>query len=137
MIRLRRFFIKQHSTLPELKINLSRNDLYKYGLDEDIFSHNIASTFSMINEESKNYVIANVPAQFKINTDPHKISYEGKYVLYYRFTKEQTAHPGNYLGEFKLDFINFNGDGIGKMTFPNNNSIKITIQPSLTKTTVK
>jgi hypothetical protein len=99
---------------------------------------NVAITFSMINAETGLYIIANVPANLIITTPRPQYPNDLIYALSYRFKLSQTKKVGNYLGEFKLDFITYDGtnDGCGKITLPDDQSINIIISDSITKTTV-
>jgi hypothetical protein len=127
------FFIKKDSTLPELKYPLIQKVREKYDITDEMLE-NVAVTFSMMDADSGLYRIANVPANLVVNNNRPEYPDEIKYTLVYRFTLAQTAKPGRYLGEFKLDFL---GDGgCGKITLPTEGQINIQISDSLTKTTV-
>lgn len=129
----RNFFIKQNSTLPEIKFALTQHIREKYDITDNMLE-NVAVTFSMIDEETGLYRIANVEANLDINRNRPEYPDEVEYTLSYRFKLSQTKKPGRFRGEFKLDFI---GDGnCGKITLPTEDVINIIITPSITKTTV-
>jgi hypothetical protein len=128
----RNFFIKQNSTLPEIKFALTQFIREKYDITDEMLE-NVAVTFSMIDEETGLYRIANVPANLDIVTDLDEYPDEVKYTLSYRFKLSQTKKPGRFRGEFKLDFL---GDNCGKITLPTEDVINIIISSSITKTTV-
>jgi len=127
------FFIKKDSTLPELKYPLIQRVREKYDISDDILE-NVSVTFSMIDADTGLYRIANVAANLVVNNDRPNNPDEVKYTLVYRFTLPQTAKPGRYLGEFKLDFLGIGG--CGKITLPTQGQINIIISDSITKTTV-
>ena len=131
------FFIKKDSTLPELKYPLIQQVREKYGITDDMLE-NCAVTFSMIDAETGLYRIANVPANLVINNDRPDYPAEEKYTFVYKFKLKDTKKAGRFLGEFKIDFIFFDGGdaGCGKLTLPVDGQINIIISDSITKTTV-
>jgi len=128
----RKFFIKKNSTLPVLKYPLDQHLLERYDITDEMLG-NVAVTFSMINEDTGIYHIANVEAQLIINNDRAKYPDETKYTLAYQFTEKQTSKVGLYRGDFKIDFL---GENCGKITIPDDNDIIIIVSDSYTKTTV-
>ncbi len=130
---MKNFYIGQHSTLPELTYSISKKYFDKYSIDDDMLMQSVA-TFSLIDSDTGLYIIANSPAMFVINTDPYKISKQGKYLLKYRFERFDTTESGKYFGEFKLDILH--PDFMGKITFPTTEKLNIFITPSITKTDV-
>ncbi len=127
------FFIKQNSTLPELKFPLTQKIREKYGITEDMLE-NVAITFSMIDAETSLYQIANVGADIVFNKDPHNDHVDEEYTLVYRFSVNDTRRAGRYMGEFKIDFLY---PGLcGKITLPNGEDINIIIDGSITKTSI-
>lgn len=130
----RNFFIKQNSTLPEIKFALTEKIREKYDITDDMLE-NVAVTFSMIDEETGLYRIANVPANLDIKRDRSQHPDEVEYTLSYRMKLSQTKKTGRFRGEFKLDFIGEEGN-CGKITLPTEDVINIIISPSITKTTV-
>lgn len=130
---MRNFYIGQHSTLPELIFPISERFFIKNSIDEDLLRRSVA-TFSMVNSQDGVYYVANSPAIFEINTDPYKISKQGKYILKYRFNRMDTAESGKFWGEFKLDILDPNF--MGNITFPTTGKLNIFIKTSITKTDV-
>lgn len=126
------FFIKKNSTLPKLKFALSEFMMLRYDITDDMLE-NCAVTFSMQDAESGFYHIANKAADLVVNTDFLENPDDDKYNLVYKFSIADTSKAGQFLGEFKVDFL---GDHCGKITFPVTNKIDIVIQDSSTKTTV-
>jgi hypothetical protein len=126
-------FIKQDSTLPEIKFPLTQRIMEKYDITNDMMD-NVGITFSMIDSNSGIYHIANSEARLKIIENVYEKLDETKYTLTYRFKLSETSKEGRYFGEFKLDFIG--GDYCGKITFPTDKPINIIIGSSITKTTV-
>lgn len=127
------FFIKKNSTLPKLKFPLTEYLMTRYDITDDMLE-NCAITFSMIDSDSGVYKIANKAADLVINTDFANNPDEDKYNLVYKFSLSETAKPGVFLGEFKVDFLGENQ--CGKITFPMTDKITIVVQDSTTKTTV-
>jgi len=126
------FFIKKNSTLPKLKFAISEYVMLRYDITDDMLE-NCAVTFSMQNAESGVYRIANKAADLIVNTDFEENPDDDKYNLVYKFSIADTSKAGQFLGEFKVDFL---GDSCGKITFPITDKINIGIQDSSTKTTV-
>ena len=127
------FFIKQHSTLPEVKFPLIQRLREKYDITNEMME-NVAVTFSMRDAETGVYKIANVEAKLLVNDGEYEKLDESKYTLAYRLKLNQTAKAGRYVGEFKLDFL---GDYCCKITYPTDNEFNIVIGESSTKTTVQ
>lgn len=126
------FFIKKNSTLPMLKYALSEWLMQKYGITEDMLD-DCAITFSMYDVNNDIYRIANKAAKLVINDDFQAHPEDDKYTLVYKFSIADTSKAGEFDAEFKVDFL---GDHCGKITFPVNEKIKVSIQDSLTKTKV-
>jgi len=129
---LTNFFIKKNSTLPELKYPLTQHTLEQYDITSDMLE-NAAITFSMIDSESGQFRIANVPANLVVNNARPEYPDELQYTLVYRFRLKDTKKSGRFYGEFKADFL---GEGCGKLTLPVDSQINIIISDSITKTTV-
>lgn len=125
-------FVKQNSTLPEVKFELTQTLREKYDISKDMLE-NVAVTFSMVDAETGNYKIANAEAKLVILNDVYERLDDAKYSLVYRFKLKDTKKIGRYYGEFKLDFL---GEHCGKITLPNDDQIDIIIGDSITKTTV-
>jgi len=131
--KLKDFFIKKDSTLPELKYPLSQHMMEQYDITPDMLE-NVAVTFSMIEAETGRYRIANAPANLVINNNRPEYPDELQYTLTYRFKLSQTRKPGRYQGELVIDFL---GEaGCGKIKLPTQNYINILISDGITKTTV-
>ena len=128
----RKFYIKKNSTLPVLKYPLRQNILEEYDITDDMME-NVAVTFSMINEDTGIYHIANVEAKLIINEDRGVYPDEIKYTLAYQFSEKETSKIGLFRGDFKLDFL---GENCGKISIPTDDDIIIIISNSYTKTTV-
>jgi len=126
------FFIKKDSTLPTLKYAVDQEFLDKYGISDDDIN-NAAVTFSMYDEDTDEFAIANVSGCIKFRNDNDYLAVP-KYSIEYNFTLDDTAKTGNFIGEFKLDFLNV--DFPMKISIPNSGVIKITVFDSITKTTV-
>lgn len=127
------FFIKKNSNLPKLKFAVSEYMMLRYDITDEMFE-NCAVTFSMQDADSGVYKIANKAADLLINSDFETNPDDDKYNLVYKFSLSETAKPGIFLGEFKVDFLGENQ--CGKITFPVTEKITIVIQDSSTKTTV-
>src|SRR5271157_1549777 len=98
------FFIKQNSTLPELIYPLTSDLMYKYSItDKDLTD--VAVTFSMYDQESGIYRIANVAANLITEIQHPEYPEELTYYLVYKFKLHQTKNVGNYSGQFLVDFI--------------------------------
>lgn len=126
------FFIKQNSTLPLLRYPLTKIIRDKFDISDDMLE-NVAVTFSMVHKINGVYAIANVSGSLEVIPDEELAYKPWKYNLVYKFKEFQTSVPGMFYGEFKLDFL---GNNCGKLTLPNDEKINITIQKSITKTTV-
>jgi hypothetical protein len=126
------FFIKKDSTLPELEYHLTQKIMEEYDITTDMLD-NVAVTFSMIDAETGLYRIANAPANIEYKRLRPQYPDDYIYELSYRFKLSQTSKPGRFLGEFVCDFL---GENCGKIKFPVDGQINITISDSITKTTV-
>lgn len=128
------FFIKKNSTLPKLKFEISEHMRMRYDITPEMLE-NVAVTFSMQDAESGNYRIANKGADLVVNEDFNTNYDDAKYALSYKFSIADTSKPGQFIGEFKVDFL---GEDYcdRKITFPVTGKIDIVIQDSSTKTSV-
>jgi hypothetical protein len=104
----------------------------KYDITNEMME-DVAVTFSMINEGTGIYHIANVEAEVIVNNDRPEYPDEKTFTLAYQFSVKETSKAGLFLGEFKLDFL---GDNCGKITMPTDDKLIISIQDSITKTDV-
>lgn len=127
-----RFFIKQYSTLPCLLFELE--DISKqYDIQKEDWE-NCAVTFSMYDKKNNIYRIANKHADLFVKERVINIGDKYNYYLKYCFTENDTSKIGDYIGEFKVDFLDDNN--MGKITIPVTNKIDIFIQDSITRTEV-
>jgi len=127
-----RFFIKQHSTLPYLEIELEEISK-KYDIGNDKWE-NCAVTFSMYDKKNNIYRIANKEAKLVVKERIINLGDPYNYFLRYEFTEKDTSMIGDFIGEFKVDFLD-NHD-LGKITIPINDKIEIIIKNSITRTKV-
>lgn len=125
-------FIKKDSTLPKIKFPLKQWMREKLDITDEMME-NVAITFSMIDEESGVYRVANAEANLEVIDCVYERLDESKYTLIYKPKLKDTKKTGLYRGEFKLDFL---GEYCGKITLPTDDTIQIVIGDSITKTTV-
>lgn len=125
-------FIKENSTLPKIKFPLKQWMREKYDITDDMME-NVAITFSMVDENSGVYRVANAEAGLEIIDNIYERLDESKYTLYYSPKLKDTKRSGLYRGEFVIDFL---GDGCGKIKVPTDDTLQIVIGDSITKTTV-
>jgi hypothetical protein len=107
--------------------------MLRYDITDEMLE-NCAVTFSMQDSETGAYKIANKAADLLVNTDFTSNPDDERYNLVYKFSLAETAKPGIFAGEFKVDFLG--EDQCGKITFPVTEKITIVIQDSITKTSV-
>ena len=99
------FFIKQNTTLPELKFPLTQTLMEKYNITDDMME-NVAVTFSMIDHETGKYKIANAEAKLTIiDISEYEHLDDTKYNLVYCFKEKDTKRTGQYGGKFSLIFL--------------------------------
>jgi hypothetical protein len=123
------YFLKRYSTHPTIKFPLTQVIREKYDITHDMMQ-NCAVTFSMLNDETGFFKIANVAADLLIIEDEYQFLEEPDYVLQYALERKDTAEVGVFSGEFKLTFL---GDNCGTITFPGSGAIQIIVQQSITK----
>ena len=123
------FLVKRNSTYPLIKFPLVQYLREKYDITHEMLQ-NCAVTFSMFNEETGFYKIANVAADLVIFEDEYQFLDEPTYVLQYALRTTDTNEVGVFSGEFKLTFL---GENCGIITLPSDKQITIIIQHSLTK----
>lgn len=126
------FFIKQHSTLPYIEIELEQY-AKSYNIQPEHWESAVA-TFSMFDRKYRRYVIANSSAKIITKERDFFIDNPYNYYLRYELKLTDTAKHGEFYGEFKVDFLD--NHECGKLTIPNNTYIDIVIKKSITKTTV-
>jgi len=125
-----KFFIKRYSTLPNLEIDLEPISK-KYNIKPQHWE-SCAVTFSMYDKNNNVYKIANKGAEIITKDRIVKIGEEYNYYLKYDFNIKDTSKYGEYIGEFKVDFLGMHP--IGKLTIPIDDSIEIIIKDSITRT---
>lgn len=127
------FYIKKNSTLALVEFSISQNLQERYNLTDEMFK-NCAVTFSMFDQNTNEYKIANKGGYLSVVEKEYFYLDEAKYTLQYPLSLKDTNRAGVFIGEFKLDFL---GEGnCGKITLPNDTEIHIVIKDSITKTTV-
>ena len=112
-----KFFIKQNSELPILKmelINDGRNNYQKFNYS----IQDATITFSMVNVDTGIIKVANAPCYIK-RKYPEGCSDE--YLICYNWKKRDTKEKGTYEGTFN---IHFNGNlTANNISFPNGDLI--------------
>jgi hypothetical protein len=127
-----KFFINQHSDLPYLSISLI--DIgEKYNITSNDFENAVA-TFSMYNVKNNQFIIANEEAEIYAQKRIIIIDEENNYYVRYKFTTDQTQNIGEFIGEFKINFLNNN---CGTLTVPIDEKLNIIIKRSITKTKIE
>ena len=127
------FFIKKDSTLPELKYELTQHLREQYDITPDMLE-NVAVTFSMTEDDTGMYRVANAAANLVVSNNRPEYPDEVQYTLVFRFKLHHTRKAGRYKAELVIDFLG--KTGCGKIKFPINDVINVTITDSITKTTV-
>ena len=128
-----KFFIKRYSSYPYLEIDLE-NISKIYNIKQDNWE-SCAVTFSMYDKKSNIYRIANKHADLITKDRVINLGEPYNYYLRYKFTEKDTSNFGEFIGEFKVDFLGTHG--LGKLTIPINDDIEIIIKDTITRTTVK
>lgn len=121
------FFIKQHATSPILTMKVvkdGRNDFNK--LHEML--DNSCITFAMIDMDCGAYKIAHKNAGYIKKETIHPDSPE-EFMIFYRWTSEDTNTPGRFRGEFRIKFYDTNEE----LITPIREDLYINILPSITK----
>lgn len=126
-------FIKENSTLPEIKFPLKQWMREKLDITDEMME-NVAITFSMVDANTGLYRVANAEAKLVIMDCVYERLDESKYTLQYRPKLKDTKKAGLYRGEFVLDFLG--NENCGKIKLPTDDTIQIIIGDSITKTTV-
>lgn len=127
-----KFFIKRFSTLPNLEIDLESISK-KYNIKPDHWDSCVV-TFSMYDKVNNVYKIANKEAEIITKERTFDLGDPYNYYLKYQFTQKETSKFGEYIGEFKVDFLGTHS--IGKLTIPIDEEINIIIKDSITRTDV-
>jgi hypothetical protein len=125
-----KFFIKRFSTLPHLEIDLEEISK-KYNIKPDHWD-SCAVTFSMYDKSNNVYKIANKEAEIITKERVLDLGDPYNYYLKYGFTQKDTSKFGEYIAEFKIDFLGTHP--IGKITIPVDGVIDIIVKDSITRT---
>lgn len=131
-----KFYINQYATLPILAVTPVYNNAYVEASDINNMLENAAITFTMTNSKGK-LVVPHKSANLlsKDDCDEKK----DVYLIYYKFTEEETSVPGIYKGQFKIDFFNEEGstpNTRGGLILPLKEDLEIIINPSSIRTTI-
>lgn len=127
-----KFFIKRYSTLPNLEIDLEPISK-KYNITSNHWESCVV-TFSMYDKKNNIYKIANKSAEIITKDRIIDLGDSYNYYLRYNFEIKDTSKFGDYVGEFKVDFLGTHP--IGKLTIPVDGNIDIIIKDSITRTDV-
>lgn len=95
------FIINTNSTLPILKMNLNNDGHSEYWKAYLALQGANGVTFSMWNQETGIYKIANAPAE--IVYDEYS-GCEERYLIQYKWKERDTNESGRYIGQFKISF---------------------------------
>jgi hypothetical protein len=125
------FFINQYSTLPRLKMKLVSNNDLDLDQFEELLSISTV-TFSMVDADTGIFRISNKAGSIESKKSASN-PLINEYTIVYEWTKNDTAKVGNYIGEFKLDFL---GE-CSSLIVPIAEKLNIFIQGSITKTTTQ
>ena len=128
------FSIRQHATLPILKMKLFRDGRNDYNNFDELLE-NSAITFAMKDQSTGIYKIANKPAKL-ILRDPCSTELNPEYYIGYEFTSEDTDRTGIYLGEFNIKFMNKNLTPVGDLIVPISEQLYIHILDSFVKSDI-
>jgi hypothetical protein len=123
------YLVKRHSSYPLIKFLLTQDIREKYDITHEMMA-NCAVTFSMYNEETDTYKIANVAGDLLIIENEYQFLDEPNYALQYFFKSKDTNEVGVFKGEFKLTFL---GEHCGIITLPASDPLQIIVQESITK----
>lgn len=95
------FIINKNSTLPILRMNLNNDGYSEYWKAYLALQGANGVTFSMWNQETGIYKIANAPAE--IAYDEYS-GCEERYLIQYKWKERDTNESGRYIGQFKISF---------------------------------
>lgn len=119
------FHINKNANIPYLRMELNNDGRHDYDKFYIALQGADAVTFSMYNEATGIYKIANAPADIIYDEES---GCDERYLLQYKWKKRDTNEPGRYIGLFKITFQDkIVADG---MTFPSGDLI-IPIQEDL------
>lgn len=125
------FIIRQNSTLPLLKFDLTESLLRKYDITDEMLETAVL-TFSMMESDTGIFRVANKKAELR-KYDSYENMDDIKYELIYKFAKRDTKKEGVYAGEFVIDFFD---EDCGKIKLPSDSHIQIIIKSTITETSV-
>ena len=112
------FNINKNATMPYLRMNLNNDGYSEYWKAYLALQGASGVTFSMWNQETGIYKIANAPAE--IVYDEYS-GCEERYLIQYKWKERDTNESGRYIGQFKITFSDdIVMDGI---TFPSGDLI--------------
>ena len=95
------FIINKNATLPLLRLELNNDGRSEYWKAYLALQGASGVTFSMWNQETGIYKIANEPAE--IVYDEYS-GCEERYVIQYKWKERDTNESGRYIGQFKITF---------------------------------
>lgn len=95
------FIINKNATLPLLRLELNNDGRSEYWKAYLALQGASGVTFSMWNQETGIYKIANEPAE--IVYDEYS-GCEERYLIQYKWKERDTNESGRYIGQFKITF---------------------------------
>lgn len=125
------FNIKQHATLPILKLRLirdGRNDYNKFYAKLE----NATVTFAMKDVATGRLQVANEEGMLLLKDGCNELG-QKEYYIGYAFTQLDTEIPGIYSGEFKLIFL----DDMSELITPISEELQIHVIDSFIKANIK
>lgn len=116
------FYIRKNATMPYLLLKVSKDGRYDYKKFYNQLE-NSAITFSMIDEKTGVYKIANQAASVRKAED------SDNYLLFYQFTTSDTNKVGTYRGQFKINLYDTDNNNavLGELIVPIKDDLKIHI----------
>lgn len=125
------FNIRQHTTLPVLKMKVFRDGRNDYNRLFDLLE-NSAVTFAMKEQTTGIYKVTNKEASLSIKK-PCSENTEKEYFLSYQFTKTDTDKIGIFIGEFKITLFDENQEVTGELIVPIGEQLYIHVLNSFVK----
>ena len=114
------FFINKNATLPILKLQLIQNGTHDFrGFYEKLQNSNIFFTMTDKLTGIQKTCRAVVGCQIFTETCDEK----EEYYITYQFSRRETSKPGEYIGQFHIEFL----DGSGTLIVPIRETLKIFI----------
>lgn len=95
------FFLNKNATMPYLRLELNNDGHSEYWKAYLALQGASGVTFSMWNQETGIYKIANEPAE--IVYDEYS-GCEERYLIQYKWKPRDTNESGRYIGQFKITF---------------------------------